>query len=529
MKGERLRREYHQARWDEPIIYEMSKEGVRGVLPPQPDEEIQSEIGDPLDDLPEEMRRDEAPDLPELSQKEVLMHYLHLSQETLGANLTEDMSQATSTMKYNPRINEELVASSEFASLHPRQPEDTVQGILKIYYEMGEILKELSGMDEVSFQAGGGSQAIHEGALMMRKYHKERGNFPEKDEIITTIFSHPSCAAAPEVAGFKVKTLYPGDDGLPKIEALKSAISENTAGLFITNPEDIGIYNDRIDEFVDLVHEAGGLCFYDMANANAFLGIARAREAGFDICHFNLHKTFGSPHGCGGPGNGAVCTTDEMSKYLPVPLVHKDEDRYYLDFDLPKSIGKVRDFYGTASVVLRAYAWSRAVGLEGMREVARVSNINNNYIYEKLAEIKGLDICYPDNDSRRMEQTRYSWEKLEEDTGVSTDDVQRRVADFGIQHYWKSHHPWVIPQPMSVEPCETYTKEDMDKYLELFEQISSEAYEDPELVKNAPYKTAGFNLDDPSALNDPERWALTWRAFLKKKDKIFGSEGGDKE
>lgn len=522
MEKKGLRYGYHQARWDEPIIYHLSNPGTRGILLPEPHEDIQQKASTILEELPEKMRREDPPPLPELSQKEVLMHFLHLSQETLGANLTEDMSQGTCTMKYNPKVNEELVSHPGFSFLHPHQDESTVQGILEIYYRMEEILKEISGMDRVTLQPGGGSQAIYTAASMMRAYHEER---EEKDEIITTIFSHPSNAAAPKIAGFKVITLYSGEDGLPEVEALKAAISPRTAGLFITNPEDVGIFNPKIHEFVRIIHEAGGLSFYDQANANAFLGIARAREVGFDLCHFNLHKTFGTPHGSGGPGSGALCCTEEMAPYLPLPLIDYDGEKYLLDYDRPKSIGKVRDFFGTAGNVLRAYAWSMMLGAKGMREVAEASVVNNNYLYENLGEIKGLDYAFSNNKSRRQEQVRYSWEKLKEDTGVGTEDVMRRVSDFGIQHYFMSHHPWEIPEPMTLEPCESYTKADMDIYIDLFKEISKEAYEDAKRVKDAPHRSAGYKLADYSALSDPDRWALTWSAYLKKRDKIEGEKG----
>lgn len=517
MKRKSLRRGYHQARWDEPIIYQLSNRGARGILVPKPDRVIQEKAGHVWEELPLSMRRKKPPSLPELSQKEVLMHYLRLSQETLGANLTEDMSQGTCTMKYNPKINEELAAHPRLSYLHPLQDESTVQGILEIYYQMEAILKEISGMDRVTLQPGGGSQAIFAAAAMIRAYHQER---ERRDEIITTIFSHPSNAAAPKLAGFKIITLHVGEDGLPEVEALKAAISSKTAGLFITNPEDVGIYNPRIHDFVRLIHEAGGLCFYDQANANAFLGIARAREVGFDLCHFNLHKTFGTPHGSGGPGSGALCCVEELAPYLPLPKVEHDGEKYYLDEYGPKSIGKVRDFFGNASAVLKAYAWSMMLGPEGMREVAEASVINNNYLYEKLKGIPGLDHAFSSNKARRQEQVRFTWEKLKEETGVGTEDVMRRVSDFGIQHYFKSHHPWEIPEPMTLEPCESYTKEDMDLYIELFQEISKEAYEDPESVKSAPHRSAGYKIADDSALRDPKRWALTWRAYEKKREAI---------
>lgn len=512
----KVRRNFHQARWDEPIIYELSTPGARGMHVPRPDEEIVKRAGDVLARLPENMRRKGRVNLPELSQKHVLMHYLHLSQETLGANICNDVGEGTCTMKYNPRINEVFVQNPSFSELHPCQDESTVQGILEIYYKFSEVLKEVSGMDHVTFQPGGGNQAVFTAASIMRAYWEERGELGKRDEIITTIFSHPCDAAAPATAGFKVITLYPDDKGLPDIEALKAAVSERTAGIFMTNPEDIGLFNPRVDEFVKIVHDVGGLCFYDQANANAFLGVARAREAGFDMCHFNIHKTFGSPHGCSGPANGALCVREHLAKYLPVPIVAFDGEKYYLDYDRPHSIGKVRDFMGTADVILRAYAWTLSMGADGLRECADISVINNNYLEKKLLTIPGLSEAFAGNGMRRMEQVRYTWAPLTEETGVGTTEIMNRVADYGLQHYWTSHHPWEIPEPMTLEPCETYSKADLDEWYEVLKEIAEDARRNPELLHRAPHKAASHRRNDEASLNDPQKWAITWRAYLKK-------------
>ncbi|RIV26163.1 aminotransferase class V-fold PLP-dependent enzyme [Alicyclobacillaceae bacterium I2511] len=512
----KVRKNFQQAHWDEPIIYEMSIPGSRGILVPDPGKEIKERIKNPLNVLPTVMQRKDLPRLPELSQKHVLAHYLHLSQETLGSNITNDISEGTCTMKYNPRVNEVLVADPRFSELHPGQDEDTVQGILEIYYKFEQIIKEVSGMDKVTFQPGGGNHAVYTAASLVRAYWAERGKLEERNEVITTIFSHPCDAAAPSTAGFKVITLYPDEQGLPDIEALKKAVSHHTAAIFMTNPEDIGLYNPQVDQFVKLVHDVGGLCFYDQANANAFLGVTRARETGFDMCHFNVHKTFGAPHGSSGPANGAFCCTENLAKYLPSPSVEYDGKKYFLNFDHPDSIGKVREFMGTAGVILRAYAWTIMMGAEGLRETADISVINNNYLMKQLEGTPGLNYCFPDNGLRRQEQVRYTWEQLKEDTGVGTDDVNRRIADYGIEHYWTSHHPWVIPEPMTLEPCETYSVDDIDEYAAVVKQISKEAYETPELVKEAPHKSASHRRNDEAALDDPDKWALTWRAYEKK-------------
>ncbi len=507
-------RRFHQARWDEPVIFELNTPGARAVLPEPVDPAIAKAVGDGVSRLPEAMRRREPPRLPELSQPEVLRHYLRLSQQTLGADLNIDIGQGTCTMKYSPKVNEELARLPGMAELHPLQDESTVQGILEVINQMDLFLRAISGLDRFTFQPGGGSQALLAAAAVIRAYHASRG--AQRDEIITTIFSHPSDAAAPAVAGFKLITLHPDESGLPRLEDLKAALSERTAGLAITNPEDTGIFNPRIAEFTRLVHDAGGLCSYDQANANGLLGVTRAREAGFDMCFFNLHKTFSTPHGSGGPAVGAFGVTRELERFLPVPLVDRDPatGRYSLNHDLPDSIGKVRGFYGSAAVILRAYAWVMSLGAEGLREVAEIAVLNNNYLLHNILKLRGASAPYAPGE-RRLEQVRYSWEEMTRETGVGSEDVGRRMADFGV-HYWTSHHPWVVPEPFTLEPTESYSKAELDEYLAILARVNREAYDDPEFVKGAPYESVVHKMD-LAPLDDPARRAVTWRAYVKKK------------
>ncbi len=511
--GEPNLRRFHQARWDEPIIFELSREGQRGILVPEVEEEIKDQVGDVLATLPKTMRRKNAPNLPELSQPQVLRHYLRLSQENLGADLNIEIGQGTCTMKYSPKINDQLASQPKLAELHPLQDESTVQGILEIMYRFEEMLKEISGMDRFSLQPAAGSAAIYTNTSIIRAYHESRGEADRRDEIITTIFSHPSNAACARTAGFKIITLYPDQDGYPDLEALKAAVSERTAGLMITNPEDTGIFNPRIETFVKVVHEAGGLCAYDQANANGILGITRARDAGFDLCHFNLHKTFSSPHGCGGPGGGACGASKELAKFLPVPLVAYDGERYYLDYERPHSIGKMRPFYGYVPVVLRAYAWVMSLGEEGLREVAEIAVLNNNYLLNKMLEIPGVSAPYAEG-KRRIEQVRYSWEELTEETGVHSEELGVRAADFGV-HYWTSHHPFVVPEPCTLEPTESFSKDELDEYVTIITHVADEAHTDPDLVKSAPHNSTIHTIDH-APLDDPSQWAMTWRAYRRK-------------
>ncbi len=511
INGKPVLRPFHQARWSEPLIFELSTEGERGLIPPEADAGMRAEIGDPMSDVPLEMRRSSPPKLPELGQPQVLRHFLRLSQENLGVDLNVDV-YGTCTMKYSPKINDQIVRTAAVSELHPLQPEETVQGMLAILYSFEQMMKAVSGLDRFSLQPRSGSAGIYTNMAMLRAYYESRGE-KQRREIVTTIFSHPSDAACARMVGFDVVTIPPGPDGYPELDSLKRVLSHRTAALMITNPEDTGIFNPRIAEFTQAVHEAGGLCCYDQANANGILGIARAREAGFDLCQFNLHKTFSVPHACGGPGAGAVGVTHELARFLPVPTVERDEDRYYLDWERPDSIGKVAHFYGSASNVVRAYTWVMSLGASGLREVAQIAVLNNNYLMKKMLELRGASAPYAQG-RHRIEQVRYSWEKLFQDTGVTSQDLGMRAADFGV-HYWTSHHPFVVPSPCTLEPTESYTQRELDEYAAILEHVVNEAYTNPEIVKTAPHNSSIHRVQQ-EPLKNPALWAMTWRAYRRK-------------
>jgi len=506
-------RRFHQASWDEPVIFELSQSGSRGVLVPHVEPGIAQEVGDVAATLPETLRRRRPPALPELSQLHVLRHYARLSQENLGVDLNIDVGQGTCSMKYSPKVNDQLARSPKMADLHPLQDESTVQGILEVMWLLEQCLKEISGMDRFSLQPAAGSAAIYANVAMVRAYHEWRGEGAQRDEVITTIFSHPSNAACAKVAGYKIITIYPDADGYPDLAALKAAVSEQTAALFITNPEDTGIFNPRIQDFVKAVHDAGGLCAYDQANANGILGITRARDAGFDLCHFNLHKTFSTPHGCGGPAAGASGVSEALAPFLPKPAVEFDGQNYYLDFDRPQSIGKIRPWYGVAQNILKAYAWIMSLGADGLREVAEIAVLNNNYLLKKVLEIRGASAPYA-RGKRRIEQVRYSWEQLSADTGVHSEEIGYRASDFGT-HYWTSHHPYIVPEPMTLEPTESYSQADLDEFVAILKQIAEEAYTHPETIHTAPHNSTGHRIN-PEAFDNPDEWAVTWRAYKRK-------------
>jgi glycine dehydrogenase subunit 2 len=517
-------RPFHQASWNEPILLELTSPGERGVIPPPVEAGMGGAGGDPLADVPAALRRRRLPELPELSQPRVLRHFLRLSQETLGNDVNIHLGLGTCTMKYSPKVNEELVRSPKVADLHPLQDDDTVQGMLEVYHRFERMLCEISGMTRFTLQPAGGSQGVYANARMMRAYHAGQGQ-PERDEIITTIFSHPCDGAGPATAGYKVVTVYAGEKGYPEPDAIRKAVSERTAGLMITNPEDTGLFNPHIEEIVKIVHDAGGLCHYDQANANGILGITRARDAGFDLCQFNLHKTFSSPHCSMGMPVGACGVTAELAPFLPVPTVEYDGSRYRLDYDRPRSVGKIRAFHGVPATVVRSFAWVLSLGAQGLREVAEAAVLNNNYLASRLADVRGVAVAFAESNSAyRLEQIRYTLAQLQEDTGVGTLDVARRTADFGAATYFPSHEPWVVPEPMTLEPSESYSRADLDEYAEIIAEISREAYESPETVLEAPHASTVHRMD-PAPHDDPERWALTWRAYARKRESGAGSEG----
>jgi glycine dehydrogenase subunit 2 len=508
-------RPFHQASWNEPLLFEQTSPGERGYDPPATEPAIAAAVGDGLAAIPPALRRRARPKLPELSQPGVLRHFLRLSQETLGQDVDVHLGLGTCTMKYSPKVNEALVRSPKVTELHPLQDDATAQGILEAMHRFERMICEISGMDRASFQPGGGSQAVYANARMIAACQAARGE-GQRDEIVTTVFSHPCDGAGPATAGFRLVTLHPGDDGLPPLDALRAALSERTAGLTITNPEDTGIFNPRIDELVALVHAAGGICHYDQANANGILGITRAREAGFDLCQFNLHKTFSSPHCSMGMPVGVSAVTAELAPYLPSPTVERDGDRYFLDYGRPQSIGKVRAFHGVPATVVRSYAWVLALGAEGLREVAEIAVLNNNYLAARLADVPGLDVSYAEgNATRRLEQIRYSWRRLAEETGIGTLDLARRTNDFGVAQWFPSHEPWIVEEPMTLEPAETVSRADLDLYAEIVAQVAREAYEEPETVRAAPHSSTVHYLD-PAPMDDPARWATTWRAYRRK-------------
>ena len=503
---------FRAARWDEPVILEMGRPGARGQLFPLPEPEVAAAAGADL--IPAAMARRDRPELPEVTEFEAQRHYLHLSQMTLG--MMGVSLFGTCTMKYNSKTAEHAAARPEMAELHPCQHPDTLQGVLEIMHEFDLILRSLAGMDRFVFQAGGGADAAFTMAALARAYWADRGMLVQRTEMVTSVQAHPCNPATAAAAGFRIVNLPLEENGYPSLDALKAAVGERTALVMINNPDDMGIYNPEIKEWVVAAKAAGALCFYDHANFNGVMGRLSAGELGFDACMFMLHKTFGAPKAGGGPAVGAFGCTEALAPYLPAPLVVREGDRYALDHDRPRSCGKVREFWGNVPQVMKGYAWARAMGAEGIRLAADISVVANNYMDTRLARIPGLARSNPQVSARRMEMTRWSLGPLAEETGIGTADFANRMADYGIDPWWMSHEPWIVPEPFTPEAGELWSREDIDLWIDVVARIAEEARAAPDLVRTAPHNQPVAQVKG-EVFDDPARWAMTWRAYQRKR------------
>lgn len=504
---------YRQARWGELVIFELGHKGRRGHAVSGVEEEIKKIVGDPLRLLPAGLRRKKPPRLPELSEVEVVRHYTRLSQMNYCVDLGL-YPLGSCTMKYNPKINDALARSSSLAMAHPYQDEETVQGILEILYKLSEWLAEITGTYEVCLQPAAGAHGEFLGTLIMRAYHKLNNDLEQRTELIVPDTAHGTNPASGTMAGFKVVVLPSDEEGCVDLGALKEAVSERTAGLMLTNPNTLGIFEKDIEEIAGIVHGAGGLLYYDGANLNAILGKVRPGDMGFDIVHMNIHKTFATPHGGGGPGAGPIGVSEELAEFLPVPRIGLDGERYYLDYDRPRSVGKLRSFYGNVGVLLRAFAYILSMGAEGLEEVAEVSVLNANYLLKELKGIRGLDVPYAEGRPRKHECV-VSVERMRRETGVRALNVSKRLLDFGL-HAPTTYFPQIVREALMVEPTEAFEREELDRFVTVLRRISKEAYSEPEVVLNAPVNTAIRRLDEVRA-SHPKSMTLSWRMHLKKK------------
>jgi glycine dehydrogenase subunit 2 len=503
---------FKQAQWNEPIIFNLGKAGRVGHVLPTVEEGVKKAVGDLYELIPEKLQRKDAPRLPELSEPEVVRHFIRLSEMNYGVD-SGLYPLGSCTMKYNPKINELLAGLPKLGMLHPYQDESTVQGILEILYRLERWLAEITGTAEVCLQPAAGAHGEFLGVCIMRAYHKLNGELEKRKEVLVPDSAHGTNPASAAMAGFNVVVIPSDEEGCVDLEALKSAVSDRTAGLMLTNPNTLGIFEKNIEEIAKIVHEAGGLLYYDGANLNPILCKVRPGDMGFDIVHINIHKTFGTPHGGGGPGAGPVGVTEELAKFLPVPRIVFDGERYRLDYDKPHSIGKIRCFYGNVAVLLKAYAYILSLGQEGLREVAEVSVLNANYVMRKLKEIEGLALPYNSQKPRKHECV-FSAKPLKNKTGVSALNLAKRLLDHGL-HAPTIYFPLIVEEALMIEPTETAEKEELDRFIEAMKEICREAHENPEKVLKAPHNTAVQRLDEVKA-SHPQTMALSWRMYRKK-------------
>jgi glycine dehydrogenase subunit 2 len=491
---------FAQARWNEPSIEQLSEHGKVGyhtLLPSQ------SEISG---FIPNRLRRSKPPSLPEVSEIEVIRHYTRLSQENFGVDLGL-YPLGSCTMKYNPKVCDILAASHKIQDVHPYQDQRTVQGILQLLYEASDCLAKIVGVQKMTLQPVAGAQGEYTGLMIMRAYQRD-ANEVDRDQIIVPDSAHGTNAASAAMAGYKIVEVPSNASGCVDTEALKAVVGRRTAGLMITNPNTLGIFEPGILEIARIVHEAGGLLYYDGANLNAIMGKAKPGDMGFDIVHLNLHKTFATPHGGGGPGAGPVGVTSVLADYLPAPTVEFDGSKYYLDYDRPKTIGKVRAFHGNVAVVLRAYAYILLHGAEGLEAASEVAVLNANYLAQKLRRIRGFSLPLGEGVPRKHEFVLSAAQLLKE-TGVSALQVAKRLLDFGV-HPPTVYFPLIVEEAMMIEPTETVSKLELDNMIRVFQQISDEAYSRSDMLKTFPHATTVTRIDEAKA-NRPGTMKLTWR------------------
>jgi glycine dehydrogenase subunit 2 len=408
-------------------------------------------------------------------------------------------------MKYNPKLCDAVAASQKMQEIHPYQDPESVQGILQIMYEASKLLAEIVGMDEITLQPAAGAHGEYTGVMLMRAYHNDR-NDASRDEIIVPDSAHGTNPASAAMAGYRVVDVQ-SKDGCVDTEALKSRVGKRTAGLMITNPNTLGIFERDIIQIADIVHDAGGLLYYDGANLNAIMGKAKPGHMGFDIVHINLHKTFATPHGGGGPGAGPVGVTKKLTNYLPVPTVEFDGSKYLLNYDKPKTIGKMRAFYGSIGVVLRMYAYALLHGKEGLVAASEIAVLNSNYLAQKLSQVKGFSLPYSAGVPRKHEFV-LSASTLLKDTGVSALHVAKQLLDFGL-HSPTVYFPMIVEEAMMAEPTETVSKEELDSLVDGFKRISERAYAGTGISLDSPHATTVTRIDEAKA-NRPKTMKLTW-------------------
>lgn len=478
-----------------PVIFSKSRTGRRAYFLPVCD--VPQKQVEEL--LPGVSLRTKKAGLPELSEPDVVRHYTHLSQLNYGVD-SGFYPLGSCTMKYNPKINEDIARLPGLSAVHPLQPVQTVQGCLNIMYELEKALLDITGMAGITLQPAAGAHGELTGLMMIKAWHDSRGD-TNRDQVIIPDSAHGTNPASAAVAGFKVVEVRSDKRGCVDIDALPEVLSERTAAIMLTNPNTLGLFEEDICRIAELVHASGGLLYYDGANANAILGIARPGDMGFDVVHLNLHKTFSTPHGGGGPGAGPVCVSKNLLPYLPTPVLIADGENFKFDYDRPLSIGRVKSNYGHFAVAVRALAYIMANGPQGLKDIARKAVLNANYLLNGLKDYYHIPFSRP-----CMHEFVMTGQKQKEETGISTLDIAKRLIDFGF-HPPTIYFPMVVREAMMIEPTETENKETLDEFIAAMRQIAAECLEAPELIHNSPANTPVSRPDEVKAAKMPViRW-----------------------
>jgi len=466
------------------LLYEKSHPGRRAGRPPRLDL--------PVPELPNELRRAGPPRLPELAEPDLVRHFTELSRRNFGID-TGFYPLGSCTMKHNPRVNERLAALPGFRDLHPHQDPAGAQGALRLCWELQEVLEEITGLDAVSLQPAAGSQGELTGLMVMRAYFADRGEGEQRRKIVVADTAHGTNPASVTMAGYELTPVKTDPRGNIDVEDLREKVDEHTAGLMLTNPSTLGLFDEHIAEVAAIFHDVGALMYYDGANLNAVCGISRPGDMGFDIVHINLHKTFSQPHGGGGPGGGPIAVASRLEPFLPVPAIVRDGEGYGFDHDRPKSIGKVRGFIGPFGVFVRSLAFIRAYGPQ-LRKMSEAAVLNANYLLARLRDAYELPF-----DRLCMHEFVLSARPLKREHGVTALDVAKRLMDYGF-HPPTIYFPLLVPEALMIEPTETEAKETLDEFADAMLAIAHEAAEEPELLKSAPHGRAVGRLDEVKAV-----------------------------
>ncbi|MBQ7691624.1 MAG: aminomethyl-transferring glycine dehydrogenase subunit GcvPB [Muribaculaceae bacterium] len=473
------------------LIFELSKEGRQGYSLPK------NELGDYcMENLPANLMRGKAPALPQVDELTVVRHYTNMSNNNFGVD-TGFYPLGSCTMKYNPKINEEMAAHHAFTCLHPLQDIDTVQGALEVYYSLQQTLAELAGLKEFTLNPFAGAHGELTGLMVMRSYHLSRHD-EQRTKVIVPDSAHGTNPASAAVCGLDVVVVKSRPDGTVDVDDLRPLLDDTVAGMMMTNPNTLGIFEHNIAEIAKLVHDAGGLMYYDGANLNPMLGVCRPGDLGFDIMHINLHKTFSTPHGGGGPGSGPVGVRQGLEQFLPNPRVirHDEEDgHYYTIGESDNSLGYVSGFLGNFAVMMRAYTYLLTLGRENVKWVGPLATLNANYVKESLKDCYELPLT-------GVCKHEFVFDGLKDkSTGVTTLDVAKRLLDYGF-HAPTIYFPLLFHEAMMIEPTENESKETLDSFIEVMRTIAREAHEQPDMVKSAPHNTPVRRLDDTKAALD---------------------------